>query len=43
MVEAYDKWRRWADEKVIRIITHLTVHDGDKVNNIDVDYDEKTF
>ena len=37
MVEAYDKWRRWADEKVIRIITHLAVYDGDKVNNVDVD------
>ena len=33
MVEAYDKWRRWADEKVIRIITHLA---GDKVNNDDI-------
>ena len=43
MVEAYDKWRRWADEKVIRIITHLAVYDGDKVNNVDVDYYEKVF
>ena len=37
MVEAYDKWRRWADEKVFKIITHLTVYDGDKVNSVDVD------
>ena len=28
MVEAYDKWRRWADEKVIRIINNVDV-DGD--------------
>ena len=37
MVEAYDKWRRWADEKVFKIITLLTVYDGDKVNSVDVD------
>ena len=37
MVEAYDKWRRWADEKVFKIITLLAVYDGDKVKNVDVD------
>ena len=37
MVEAYDKWRRWADEKVFKIITLLAVYDGDKVNKVDVD------
>ena len=37
MVEAYDKWRRWADEKVIRIITQLAVYDGDKEKKVDVD------
>ena len=45
MVEAYDKWRRWADEKVIRIITQLAVYNGDSedINDEDVDYDRKDF
>ena len=29
MVEAYDKWRRWADEKVFKFITLLAVYNGD--------------
>ena len=29
MVEAYDKWRRWADEKVFKVITLLAVYNGD--------------
>ena len=37
MVEAYDKWRRWADEKVFKIITLLAVYDGDKVKTVDAD------
>ena len=41
MVEAYDKWRRWADEKVFK--TLLAVYDGDKVNNVDADYDGNVF
>ena len=45
MVEAYDKWRRWADEKVFKVITLLAVYDGDSedINDEDVDYDRKDF
>ena len=31
------------DEKVIRMVTHLAVHDAKNINDDDVDFDGKGF
>ena len=40
MVEAYDKWRRWADEKVGKSYDYIDDHIDDHIDNYTDDHSD---